>query len=89
MAIQIHFNGYAETILKFVEEYLEVLRGCAKHGGFEREVIDNVIDDVISEFEDANCDQLDHAANNRICYLHATTFHPSLIANAIKEIRDS
>ena len=65
------------------------MRSCAKLGGFEKEVIDNVIDDVISEFEDANCDQLDHAANNRICFLHTATFHPSLIADAIKEIRDN
>ena len=69
-----------------MEEYLEVLHNCAKKGGFEKEVIDNAIDDIISEFEDANCDQLDHAANNRICFLHSATFHPSLIADAIKDM---
>ena len=29
-----------------MEEYLELMHDCAKKGGFEKEVIDNAIDDI-------------------------------------------
>ena len=88
MAVRILIHGYSETVLKFVEEYLNLMRDCAQQGGFEKEVVDNIMEEKLQEFEDANSDIADHATNNRICYLHATTFHPSLIAKAIQDYID-
>ena len=56
MAVRLNINGYADTILDFTQEYLEVMRDCAQEGSFEKEIVQNQIEEALSQQEDANCE---------------------------------
>ena len=36
MSIRVKISGYSDKILIFVKEFLEIMRECAKQGGFEK-----------------------------------------------------
>ena len=47
IAVRLNINGYADTILNFTEEYLEVMRDCAQEGGFEKEIVQNQMEEAL------------------------------------------
>ena len=43
IAVRICISGYSDTILSFVKQYLDIMIECAKLGGFEKTLVDNVM----------------------------------------------
>lgn len=83
LAVRINISGYSDKILNFVKQFLDIMQECAKLGGFEKTLVDNVMGDKKSEFANANSQVGDHATNNRLNFLFPHTFHSSLMEKAL------
>ena len=43
MAFRIFIAGYSDKLLIFVKEFLDIVHECAKLGGFEKTLVENVM----------------------------------------------
>ena len=44
MAVSLNFGGYSDKLFHFVEDFLKILKECAKKGGFEESDVMNSIE---------------------------------------------
>ena len=83
MAIRFYISGYSDKILIFVKEFLDIVYECAKLGGFDKTVVENVMGKEKSDCANANSSVTDHSSNNRLLFLLPHTFHDSLIEKVL------
>ena len=83
MAFRIFIAGYSDKLLIFVKEFLDIVHECAKLGGFEKTLVENVMGKKKSDYANANSAVSDHSANNRLLFLLPHTFHNSLMEKAL------
>ena len=79
MVIRIKISGYSDKILDFVKIYLDIMRECARPGGFDKALVKNVMDKIRTKYANDNADIAVHAANNSLLFLFPHTFHSSLM----------
>lgn len=84
--LQLRFEGYSDKLFVFATKFLEIMKKCAREGGFPLAQVKNSYEVRYKRYKNANVDVETRCNNNRLLFLQPGTFHASHMEHLLKPL---